>query len=169
MKLNVNLDDRLVSLMSEDSIGLEQKVIEGLIIRGYVNAELSLGDVKDLLGYQCIDDAQDWLHARGVVKDHLCEFNNMMDVEWIQNEHQHDWNNTIRRLRGTWKDRQFDYQELKDDANEKTTVVLPMHQYKSMLETIEDLEDSIDVVKRMNEDCMSHEEFLEELKRDGLL
>ncbi len=64
MQIQIALDDRLV--FSDDKATLEQQINEGLIIRGYIKAELSLGEVKEILGFQYIEDAMDWLHERGI-------------------------------------------------------------------------------------------------------
>ncbi len=45
---------------------LAAAVTEGLIIRDYLAEEISLGEVREKLGLQYIDDAMDWLHARGI-------------------------------------------------------------------------------------------------------
>ncbi len=45
---------------------VEKAVREGLVIRAYVTGEISIGEVKELLGFQYMDDAADWLHERGI-------------------------------------------------------------------------------------------------------
>ena len=64
MQVQIFLDDRLIP--SGNTNIIEKQVKEGLIIRGYLNGELSLGEVKEILGFQYIDDAMDWLHEREV-------------------------------------------------------------------------------------------------------
>jgi hypothetical protein len=57
-------------------------------------------------------------------------------------------------------------QYLTDDAGRKTAVLLPIDQYEKLLE---DLEDLAAMAERRNEPTISHGEFTQELKRDGLL
>ena len=57
-------------------------------------------------------------------------------------------------------------QYVTDDTGKKTAVVLPIEQYEKLLE---DLEDLAAIAERRNEPTISHEELIEELKRDGLL
>lgn len=64
MQLQIALGDRLVPV--GDTTLIELHVREALIIRGYLKAELSLGEVKEILGLQYIDEAMGWLHERGV-------------------------------------------------------------------------------------------------------
>jgi hypothetical protein len=45
-------------------------------------------------------------------------------------------------------------------------VLLPIDQYEKLLE---DLEDLAAIAERRNEPTISHEEFTQELKRDGVL
>jgi len=53
-----------------------------------------------------------------------------------------------------------------DDRGERTAVVLPMAEYKKLLEDFEDL---AVVAERREEPNIPHEQFVSELKRDGLL
>lgn len=53
-----------------------------------------------------------------------------------------------------------------DDRGERTAVVLPISDYEKLLE---DLEDLAVVAERRGEPTISHEQFVVELKRDGLL
>ena len=53
-----------------------------------------------------------------------------------------------------------------DDRGERTAVVLPISDYEKLLE---DLEDLAVVAERRGEATISHEQFVSELKRDGLL
>ena len=57
-------------------------------------------------------------------------------------------------------------QYVTDDTGKKTAVVLPIEQYEKLLE---DLEDLAAIAERRNEPTISHEELIQELKRDGLL
>ena len=53
-----------------------------------------------------------------------------------------------------------------NDRGERTAVVIPIADYEKLLE---DLEDLAVVAKRRGEPTVSHEQFVSELKRDGLL
>ena len=44
---------------------LERVVKEGVVIRDYLNAEISLGELADLLGMGYVE-ARDWLHSQGI-------------------------------------------------------------------------------------------------------
>lgn len=53
-----------------------------------------------------------------------------------------------------------------NEAGEKTAVVLPIEQFESLLE---DLEDLAAVAERKNEPTTSHADLLEELKQDDIV
>jgi hypothetical protein len=53
-----------------------------------------------------------------------------------------------------------------NDQGERTAVVLPISDYEKLLE---DLEDLVVVAERRDEPTITHEQFVSELKRDGLL
>jgi hypothetical protein len=57
-------------------------------------------------------------------------------------------------------------QYISDESGEKTGVVLPIQQFRELLE---DLEDLAVLAERRDEPTVSHEALLAELKRDGLL
>jgi len=57
-------------------------------------------------------------------------------------------------------------QYLTDEHGERTAVVLPIDDYEKLLE---DLDDLATVAERREEPLIAHEQFLTELKRDGLL
>ena len=57
-------------------------------------------------------------------------------------------------------------QYLTDERGEKTAVVLALSDYEKLLE---DLEDLAVVAERRDEPIIPHEQFVGELKRDGLL
>ena len=57
-------------------------------------------------------------------------------------------------------------QFLTDENGEKTAVVVPLSDYEKLLE---DLEDLAVVAERRGEASVPHEEFIAQLKRDGLL
>lgn len=53
-----------------------------------------------------------------------------------------------------------------DEGGERTAVVLPISDYEKLLE---DLEDLAIVAERRDEPTIPHEQFVSELKRDGLI
>jgi hypothetical protein len=53
-----------------------------------------------------------------------------------------------------------------DEDGERTAVVLPISDYEKLLE---DLEDLAVVAERRDEPTIPHEQFVSELKRDGLI
>ena len=53
-----------------------------------------------------------------------------------------------------------------NEAGEKTAVILPLEQFESLLEDIEDL---AVVAERKNEPTTSHADLLKELKQDGII
>lgn len=57
-------------------------------------------------------------------------------------------------------------QYIVNDNGDKTSVVLSIEDFKSI---IEDFQDLIIVAERKDEKKTSHKEFLKELKRDGIL
>ena len=57
-------------------------------------------------------------------------------------------------------------QYLTDDRGERTTVLLPISAYEKLLE---DLDDLAVVAERRDEPTIPHEQFVSELKRDGLV
>jgi hypothetical protein len=57
-------------------------------------------------------------------------------------------------------------QYLTDEHGEKTAVVVPISDYEKLLE---DLEDLAVIAERRDEPTIPHAEFVEELKRDGIL
>ncbi len=57
-------------------------------------------------------------------------------------------------------------QYLTDEHGDRTAVVLPIREYEKLLE---DLDDLAVVAERRGEPVVSHEDFLADLKRDGLL
>ena len=57
-------------------------------------------------------------------------------------------------------------QYLTDDRGERTAVVLPLPEYEKLLE---DLADLAVVAERREEPTVPHEQFLSELKRDGIV
>jgi len=61
---------------------------------------------------------------------------------------------------------QLHVQYVTDSAGEKTAVILPLGEFQDL---IEDLEDLAAIAERRDEPTTSHEDFVAELKRDGLL
>ena len=57
-------------------------------------------------------------------------------------------------------------QYLTDEHGDRTAVVLPIGSYEKLLE---DLDDLAVVAERRDESVVSHDEFLADLKRDGIL
>lgn len=57
-------------------------------------------------------------------------------------------------------------QYLTDESGQKTAVLLPIAEYEQMLEDISDL---AAVADRRGEPTMAHDQFFQELKKDGLL
>lgn len=57
-------------------------------------------------------------------------------------------------------------QYLTDESGHKTAVLLPIADYEQLLE---DLRDLAAVVERREEPTIPHDQFLQELKKDGLL
>ena len=57
-------------------------------------------------------------------------------------------------------------QYLTDERGERTAVVLPISDYEKLME---DLEDLAVVAERRDETTIPHEQFVSELKRDGIL
>lgn len=55
---------------------------------------------------------------------------------------------------------------LTNEHGNKVSVVLPIHEFN---ELIEDLQDLSIIAQRIDEPTTSHEIFLDELKKDGLL
>ncbi len=53
-----------------------------------------------------------------------------------------------------------------DDKGKKLSVIIPISDFK---ELIEDLEDLAAIAERRNESTISHEDLIEELKKDGLI
>lgn len=53
-----------------------------------------------------------------------------------------------------------------DEGGERTAVVLPISDYEKLLD---DLEDLAVVAERRDEPTIPHEQFVSELKRDGLI
>jgi hypothetical protein len=57
-------------------------------------------------------------------------------------------------------------QYLTDDQGERTAVLLPISAYQKLLE---DLDDLAVIAERRDEPTNAHDQFVSELKRDGIL
>lgn len=62
--------------------------------------------------------------------------------------------------------KQLRLQYLTDASGQKVGVLMPLEQFNELMEDVEDL---AAVAERREEPTISHQELLEELKRDGLL
>ena len=62
--------------------------------------------------------------------------------------------------------KQGNLQYVTNQAGEKTAVILPINEFEALLE---DLQDLASVAERRNDDSISHDELLAELKRDGVI
>lgn len=62
--------------------------------------------------------------------------------------------------------KQDSLQYVTNQAGEKTAVILPINEFEELLE---DLQDLATVAERRDDESISHEELLVELKRDGLI
>ena len=61
---------------------------------------------------------------------------------------------------------QLQLQYLVNEKGEKTAVVLPLQEFEDLLEALEDLA----IIAQINqESTISHEQFIEQLKQDGIL
>ena len=61
--------------------------------------------------------------------------------------------------------KQLELQYVTNDAGEKTAVILPIDQFR---ELIEDVEDLAAAAERRDEPTIPHKDLVAELKRDGL-
>ncbi len=57
-------------------------------------------------------------------------------------------------------------QYITNDSGEKISVILPINEFRELLENIEDL---ATVAERRDEPSISHEQLITELKRDDLI
>jgi hypothetical protein len=62
--------------------------------------------------------------------------------------------------------KQLRLQYLTDASGEKVAVQMPLEQFNELMEDVEDL---AAVAERREEPTISHQQLVEELKRDGLL
>ncbi len=64
------------------------------------------------------------------------------------------------------QEKQFSLQYITNKKGEKIAVILPIEEFEELLMDIEDLKD---IYERQNEELTDHEDFIKELKTDGLL
>jgi hypothetical protein len=62
--------------------------------------------------------------------------------------------------------KQLELQYVTNDAGEKTAVILPIDQFRELIEEVEDLAAA---AERRDEPTIPHKELVAELKRDGLI
>ncbi len=62
--------------------------------------------------------------------------------------------------------RELKPQFITDESGKKKAVIIPIEKFQELMEDIEDL---AAMAERRDEPVISHEEVVEELKRDGLL
>ena len=63
MPVQVTIKDDLIH--GRGARELEKDVWEGLIIRDYLNARISIGELAELMGMELME-ARDWLHKQGI-------------------------------------------------------------------------------------------------------
>lgn len=66
----------------------------------------------------------------------------------------------------TNQDKKLSLQYITNQEGEKIAVILPLEEFEELLMNIEDLKD---IYERQNEELTDHEDFIQELKSDGLL
>lgn len=62
--------------------------------------------------------------------------------------------------------KQLKVQYVTNEAGERSAIILPLEEF---LELLEDVEDLAALAERRDEPTISHEQLVDELKRDGLL
>ena len=62
--------------------------------------------------------------------------------------------------------KELDPQYITNEAGEKISVVLPLAKFQELLEDIEDL---AAIAERREEPTIPHDEFVKELKQDGII
>ena len=63
MHIHVSIDNRLIEGIDPDCF--DQYLTECVVIRKYQNSELSLGEIKELMGIGSIEETICWLSERG--------------------------------------------------------------------------------------------------------
>ncbi|WP_017293335.1 hypothetical protein [Geminocystis herdmanii] len=64
------------------------------------------------------------------------------------------------------QEKKLSLQYITNQEGEKIAVILPIEEFEELLMDIEDLKD---IYERQNEELTEHEDFIQELKSDGLL
>jgi predicted HTH domain antitoxin len=64
MPIQVSIPDDILT-EGKQCDELEKAIREGLIIRAYLNAEISIGELAELMNMEYIQ-ARDWLHDQGI-------------------------------------------------------------------------------------------------------
>ncbi len=57
-------------------------------------------------------------------------------------------------------------QYITNDKNERVSVIIPINEFEQMIEDFEDLQI---VAQRKDEESISHQDILKELKQDGII
>lgn len=57
-------------------------------------------------------------------------------------------------------------QYITNDKNEWVSIIIPINEFEQMIEDFEDLQI---VAQRKNEELLSHQDILKELKQDGII
>ena len=68
---------------------LTKAVKEGLLIRDYLNAEISLGELAELLGLEYIQ-AREWLHSQGIATSRKLPADLTVEVKIYESELAHE-------------------------------------------------------------------------------
>ena len=63
--VNIQVPIDSVLLDGENQQGLEVKIREGLIISKYLDSEISIGKVAELMSMK-VEEAMEWLHQKGI-------------------------------------------------------------------------------------------------------
>jgi hypothetical protein len=64
------------------------------------------------------------------------------------------------------QEKKLSLQYITNQEGEKIAVILPIEEFEELLMDIEDLKD---IYERQNEELTDHNDFIQELKNDGLL
>jgi PHD/YefM family antitoxin component YafN of YafNO toxin-antitoxin module len=73
---------------------------------------------------------------------------------------------SVKKEQTVRKERPYDHDYLVDKHGTKKAIIVPIEEYKELLE---DLHDLAVIAERRNEPTVPFEEVIERLKRDGLL
>jgi len=64
MQVELTVNETIAQGKSPEQIARE--ALEGLLIRNYVAGDLSLGEIKEALEFQTIEEVKDWFNERGI-------------------------------------------------------------------------------------------------------